>query len=187
MLQLDPFLGIEGRQVVEENLVPRSLGRLEVDRFHLEEGEVPLGLLRGADLAGNRVPRPKVEPPDLRRRDVDVIRTGKVVVVRRPEESEPVRQDLEDALAEDHAVLLGLGLKNGEYKLLFSQTGRAFDAQVFRDLSQLGDIFLFQFNKIHQRGSLVDCRFSGGIIGGIGLVLRLAVVCGPPADLVGPP
>jgi hypothetical protein len=78
------FLGIERGQVVEENLIPGSLGILVVDDLHLEHRKVTLGVLRGPDLAGDRVSRPKVEPTDLRRRDIDIIRTGKVIVIGRP-------------------------------------------------------------------------------------------------------
>jgi hypothetical protein len=41
---------VERRQVVEEDLVARDLGRLEVDRLDLEQREVALVVLRGADL-----------------------------------------------------------------------------------------------------------------------------------------
>jgi hypothetical protein len=47
---------VERRQVVEEDLVARSLGRFEVDGLDLDEREVALALLRRANLAGDVSP-----------------------------------------------------------------------------------------------------------------------------------
>ena len=73
-LHADALGRVERRQVVEEDLVLRAVGRLEVDRVHLDEREVALVLLRRADLAADGVARAQVELADLRRRDVDVVR-----------------------------------------------------------------------------------------------------------------
>ena len=45
------LLRIERRQVLEEHLLARPFGRLEVDRFDLDQREVPLAVLRRPDLA----------------------------------------------------------------------------------------------------------------------------------------
>ena len=96
--------GIERRQVVEQDLVPRRLGRLEVDRLDPQQREVALALLGRPDLAADRVAGAQVEAPDLRRRDVDVVGARQVVLVRRAQEAVAVGQDLEHALGEDLAV-----------------------------------------------------------------------------------
>src|SRR5512135_2032261 len=88
------FVWVERGKVVEEYLVPYLLGRLEVDVLDLEQGEVALTLLRGAYLAGDGVARPQVEPPYLGGGYVYVVRAGQVVVVRGPQEPEPVGQRL---------------------------------------------------------------------------------------------
>ena len=56
-LQADAVLRVERRQVVEEDLLLRAVGRLEVDRVHLDEREVALVLLGRADLAADGVAR----------------------------------------------------------------------------------------------------------------------------------
>src|SRR5439155_2566481 len=104
----------ERRQVVEEDLLARLLRRLEVDRLDLEQREVPLRVLRRTHLAGNGVARPEIEPSYLGRRNVDVVGPGQVVVVGGSQESKAVREDLEDALGEDQAVLLRLRLEDLE-------------------------------------------------------------------------
>ena len=123
--QIQFLLGVEGGQVVEEDLVARRLRALEVDLVHLEEGEVLLPLLGGPDLAGNRIPRPQTETADLRRGDVDVVRAREVVVIDRAEKSETVREDLQDAGTGDDAVFLGLGLQDGENQVLSSHAAGA--------------------------------------------------------------
>jgi len=40
-------MGIERREIVEEDLVAGLLGRLEVDGVHLDEGEIALAFLGG--------------------------------------------------------------------------------------------------------------------------------------------
>ena len=56
-LQPDPLLRVERREVVEKDLVARLVGRLEVDRLHLDQREVALAVLGRADLAGDRCRR----------------------------------------------------------------------------------------------------------------------------------
>src|SRR5947199_446 len=84
----------------------RLVGILVVDRLDAEEGEVPLVLLRRADLAGDHGPGAQAEPADLARRDVDVVRAGEVVVIGAAQEPEAVREDFEGPLPVHQAVLL---------------------------------------------------------------------------------
>src|SRR6185436_9277907 len=121
-----------------------DFGMLEVDRLDLDQGELALALLRLAHLAGDGVAGAQVEAPDLARGDVDVVRTGEVVVLRRTQEAEAVREALEHPLGEDEAALLGLRLEHLEDQLLLAHPRRAFDAQVLADLGQLGDVHLLE-------------------------------------------
>src|SRR5687768_8127786 len=89
-LHLELLVRIERSQVVEENFLARLLGSLEVDRLDLDESEVSLAFFRRTNLTGNGVSRAKVEFTDLRRTNVDVVRSRKVVVFRGAEEPESV-------------------------------------------------------------------------------------------------
>ena len=100
-LEVELLLGIEGREVVEEDLVPDASGASKLISFDLEQREVALAFLGRPDLAGDRVARAQVEAADLRRRDVDVVRTREVVLIGCAQEAEAVRQRLEHALGED--------------------------------------------------------------------------------------
>ena len=159
-LELQALVGIERRQVVEEDLVARFLGRLEVDGVHLDQREVALAFLGRADLAGDGVAGAQVEAADLRGRDVDVVRARQVIVLRRAQEAEPVGQAFEYAFGEDQAALFGLGLEDLEDQLLLTQAGGAGDVHVLGHLVELLDAHVLQFDQIERRGAILDALGS---------------------------
>ncbi len=139
--------GIERRQVVEEDLVARDFGILEIDRFDFDQREVALAVLRRAHLAGDGVAGAQIEFADLRRRDVDIVRARQIVVLRRAQEAEAVGQAFQHAFGEDQAVLLGLRAEDLEDQLLLAHAATAGDGQFLGDFRQVGDVLLFQFCK----------------------------------------
>ena len=147
-LEHEALLRVERRQVLEEQLVARLVGRLEVDRLDLDQREVALAFLRRPDLARDGVAGLQVELADLRRRDVDVVGAGQVVVVGRAQEAEAVGQHLEHAFREDEAALLGLRLEDLEDQLLLAHAGRAGDVQVLGDLRELLDAHVLQLGDV---------------------------------------
>ena len=152
--ELHALVGIERREVVEEDLVARFLGRLEVDGVNLDESEIALAFLGRADLAGDGVAGAQVEAADLRGRDVDVIGAGQIVVLGGAQEAEAIGQAFEDALGEDEAALFGLGLQDLEDQLLLAESGGAGHGQVFSDLVELLDAHVLQFDQV-ERGRAV--------------------------------
>ena len=90
MFQVEPTVRMQRRQVIEKGLLLGQLRVLEVDGLHANEGEVLLVVLRRPDLSGHRVACAEIEALDLGMGDVDVVGTGQIVVVGRPEETEPV-------------------------------------------------------------------------------------------------
>ena len=148
-LHLDALLRIERRQVVEENLVARLFGRLEVDGLDLDQREVLLAFVRRAHVAADGVAGLQVELADLRGRDVDVVGAGQIVVVGRAEEAVAVGQDLEHAFGEDVAFFFALGLKNLEDQVLLAEAAGAGDVEAARKLAQLRDIVFFQLRNCH--------------------------------------
>src|SRR3989442_1764028 len=149
VLEAQPLQRIERCEVVEEDLLARLLGRLEVDRLDLEEREVSLGVLRRADLAGDRIAGAQVEAPDLRRRDVDIVRSGQVVVVRSPQGSESIRQDFQEAFRVDSPHLLGLRLEDLEDQLLLAQPAHALDVELAGDGVEVGDRLFLELRQVH--------------------------------------
>ncbi len=123
--QLDPFLRIQRRQVVEEDLVARFFGRFEVDRLDFDQREIFLALVRRTDLTADGVTSLQIELANLRWRNVNVIRAGQIVVVGRTEETVAVGQDLQYAFGEDVAFFFALGLENLEDQVLLAQAAGA--------------------------------------------------------------
>ena len=125
--QLEPLVGIQRRQVVEEDLVAGFLGRLEVDGIDFDQREVALAFLGRADLAADGVAGAQIETADLAGRHVDIVGAGQVVVLGSAQEAEAVGQAFQHAFAEDEAALFGLGLQDLEDQLLLAQAGGAGD------------------------------------------------------------
>ena len=148
-LHLDALLGIERRQVVEEDLVAGLFGRLEVDGLDLDQGEVLLAFVGRADVAADGVAGLEVELANLRGRDVDVVGAGQIVVVGGAEEAVAVGQDFQHAFGEDVAFFFALGLKDLEDQVLLAEAAGAGDFQGARDAAQFGDVFFFQFGDGH--------------------------------------
>ena len=65
-LEDEAFQRVERRKVLEEQLVARLVGRLEVDRLDLDQGEVPLPFLWRTYLTGYRIARLQIELANLR-------------------------------------------------------------------------------------------------------------------------
>src|SRR6185369_7371287 len=82
-LKLEALGRVERSQVLEQNLVARALRRIKVDLADLEEREVTLAVLRGADQARDGIAGAKIKAPDLARADVDVIGSGQIRAVGR--------------------------------------------------------------------------------------------------------
>ena len=149
VLEPEPLHRVERREVVEKDLLARLVRRLEVDRLDLEEREVPLRVLRRADLAGDGVAGAQVEASYLGGGNVNIVGPRQVVVVGGAEEPEAIRQDLENALGEDETVLLGLGLEDFKNELLLPEPTQVLDVQITGDLIEVGDASLLQLRQVH--------------------------------------
>ena len=166
-LHLDAFLGIKRRQVVEEDLVARLLGRLEVDGFDLDQREVLFSLVRGTDVAADRVAGLEIELANLRRRDVDVVRAGEIVVVRRAQEAVAVGKNLQHAFGEDVAFFFALRLEDLEDQILLAKAAGSRNLQSARNTAQFGYVLFFQFSDGHdhlQGGMCVEGCGRGEVL-----------------------
>jgi murein L,D-transpeptidase YcbB/YkuD len=194
-LEIELLLRVERGEVVEEDLLLRHLGALEVDRLHAQQGEVALALLGRTHLAGDGIAGVQIEALDLRGRDVDVVGTGQVVVGRRTQEAVALGQDLQHPLGEDQAVLLGLGLEDLEDELLLAQPAGALDLEFLGEAQQLGhgaDLELLQLHALlgggrggrrdlfHGSPSVVGAAVPGGMLIGRRPMVSCPVVGGGP-------
>ena len=161
-LELEPLIGIQRRQVIEEDLVAGFLWRFEVDGVDFDQGEVALAFLGRADLAADGIAGAQIETADLAGRDVDIVGTGQVVVLGGAQEAEAIRQTFEYAFAEDQAALLGLGLEDFEDQLLLTQAGGARDVHRLGDVVELLNGHVLQLDQVERRGTAL-----GGLRGAL--------------------
>ena len=147
-LQHDALVGMQRRQVVEEDLLGQLVRILVVDRLDAQQREVTLVLLGRANLARHRGAGPQAEAANLAGRDVNVVGAGQVVIVGAAEEAEAVGQDLQRPLAEHQAVELHALLEDLEDQVLLLDArdfGEVFLAGLLDQLRhghplQLGDV-----------------------------------------------
>ena len=133
------------------------LRRFKVDRVYFDQREVAFAFFRRPDLAGDGVAGAQVETADLRGRDVDVVRAGQIVVLRRAQEAEAVGQAFQYAFGEDKSALFGLRLENLEDEFLLAQTGGARNVQILGDLVQVLDTHVLEFDQIERDGAVLAC------------------------------
>src|SRR6185312_136434 len=115
----------------------------EVDGLDLDQGEVLLTLVRRAHVAADGVAGLEIEFADLGGRDVDIVGTGKVVVIRGEEKAVSVGQNLEDALGEYVALFFALCLEDLEDQVLLAKAAGPWDLKRPGDAAQFGDVLFF--------------------------------------------
>src|SRR5690606_17642010 len=119
------------------------IGARSVDVFHFKQREVALAVFRGTNLTGDGVAGTQVESTNLRRADVDIVGTRKIVVVGSAQESETVRQGFEYAFSVNDPSPFRLCLQKSEDQFLLAHAARAVDAQFFGLTVDLRDAFVF--------------------------------------------
>src|SRR5699024_1744417 len=113
---------------------------------------IALAFLGRTDAAGDVVAGAQIEAADLGRRNVDVVGTGEIRLVRAAQEAEAVLQDLEHAFAVDAAAGSRVRLQDQEHDVLFARAGDAFlNAEAFGEREQLDRALALEFVEIDQR------------------------------------
>ena len=122
---------------------------VEIDRVDLEQREIALAFLRAADRSLDRIAGLQRKAPDLRGRDVDVVRTRQIIGVGRAEEAETVLQHFDDAVADDLDVLAGQLLEDREHQFLLAHDAGVLDLERFGVSDQLRRLLVLEFGKFH--------------------------------------
>ena len=157
-LKVDQLHREDRRQLVEVGPPPGGLRVDAVDRLDAQHAEELLVVLRRPHVAGDAVPGAQPEAPDLRLRDVDVLLARQQPLAA--QEAEAVLDDLEDPLAVDVALLLGLGLQDAVDEVVALVARVAGDAERARDLLQLLRRFRLEFGDRDRRGELARLAFG---------------------------
>src|SRR5690606_16169596 len=158
------LFGIERRQVVEQNLGLDHLRIFEVDRIDLEQSKVTLTLARTTNGTMYRIARAQAETADLRRRNIDIVRTRKIVGVGATQEAETVRQDFQHTRGDDLDLFVGQRLQDREQQVLLAQVAGVLDLEAFGEGDQIFRRLLVQFLKrdatiVHHRLAVIVLVF----------------------------
>ena len=156
----------------------------EIDRVDFDQREVTLAFLGRTNLAGDRIASAQIETANLRRRDVNVVGTGKIVVLGGAQEAETIRQTFEHAFREDQSAFLGLSLQDLENQFLFAKTGCIEHAHFFRDGVEIKNAFVFEFHQIERwAGLLALLLLLAALFAGMQLALRVRMMARRLANL----
>ena len=136
--QGEAFVRMEGGQIIEERPVLDLLGVHSVDFLDLKQGEKALPVLGRAHRARDHVPLAQPEALDLGRRDINVVRPGKIAVFRGAQESEAVGVDFQHPLVVDHSVGPELAVENPGDHLLLAQARHSIELEFLGDSAKLG-------------------------------------------------
>ncbi len=151
-LKTQMLVGVQRREVLEQDLVLAVFRRLTVDLVELDHCEIALAIFRRADFTFNGVTCVQVETADLRRRNVDVVGACKVGNVGRAQETEAVRQNFERAITIDRLALLRAVFQQRKDEFLFFQAVGAFNAVGGGHFQQLTDVEGFELREVHGSG-----------------------------------
>ena len=157
-LELQPLGGMQRREVLEQHLAARALGRIVVDLADLEQREVALAVLRRADQAGNRIAGAQIEAADLAGRDVNVVRTREIARVGGAQEAEAVLQNLQHAVAVDILALAGMRLEDAEDDVLLARAAHVLEAHGLGQLDEVADRALLELRQIHRAAAAREIR-----------------------------
>ena len=129
-LHLETLIRIKRREVVECDFVAGAFGILEIDAARLHQGKVAFVFAGGLDQPFDGVAGAQRIQPDDFRRDVNIVRTRQVVCLGRAEKTEPVLQNLKNAIAADLPAFIRAFAQDLEHHLAFAHGGGVFDLQL---------------------------------------------------------
>ena len=98
--------------------------------MNLQQREIALVIERRSHQCRQGIAGAKVEAADLARRDVDVVWSGQVRLVRGAKEPEAVLQYLQNAFCIDGSAFAGMGLEDRKNDVLLARPGQALQAQL---------------------------------------------------------
>ncbi|OIQ78846.1 hypothetical protein GALL_394490 [mine drainage metagenome] len=143
-LELQRLIRVQRGEVFEQDLVLGAFRGFAVDRVDLDQGEVAFAVLGRSDFTVDGVAGVQVEAADLRRRDVNVVRSCQIGAVRRAQESEAVLQHFQGAVAKNGFALFRLVLEQGEDEVLLAHAAGTLDFMGNGHLHNFGDGQVFK-------------------------------------------
>ncbi len=146
---LEPLIGVERREVLEGDLVPRALGLLEIDLRHRGQREIAFGIVGLAHLTLDRIAGAQRILPDHVGRDIDIVRAGQVIGLDGPQETEPVLQHLEHPVAIDQPAILRPFLQDREHHLALAHGRGILDLEFLRNRQEILGRKRLEIGQVH--------------------------------------
>src|ERR1041385_4968854 len=106
--------------------------------------------MRRPYLPADRVASLQVKLANLRGRNVNVVGSWQIVVIRRTQETITVRKNFQHTFSKDVAFLFTLRLQNLENEVLLAHPAGARKIECPGDLGQFGYVFFFEFCNGHE-------------------------------------
>ena len=157
------------REVLEQHLVARALGRVKVDLADLHQCEIALAIFGRTDQTRQRIAGAQVKAAHLLRADVDVIGASQVRRIGRTQEAEAVLQYFEHAFAVDVLAVARMRLQDREDDVLLARAGQALESHGLGHLDQFVYGLGFELVEAHglarlrQIGRADDLAIAGRI------------------------
>ena len=151
----------------------RFLGILKIQRIDLEQSKIALAFFGASDVTVDGVAGAQSEAADLRRRNVNVVRTGQVVRFRRSQKAEAIGQHFNDAFADDVSFAHRQLFEDAEHQLLLAHGRGVLDLELFGKGHKLRRSLGLEFLQFHfphrmscgnlgQRQNLVVASLAAG-------------------------
>ena len=133
-------------------------GSSRVHALDLEQREKFFLFLRRPDLAGDQIAGLQIEPADLRRRNVNVLRAGQIIEALRTQKAETFRQHFEHALGKQHARAFGVFLEDVENHLVLAHRAEILHAEILGHVVQLAHLHRLELGDVQRGDDLVALR-----------------------------
>jgi len=76
------FIRVEWGEIIKKNFFESFVRIAEVYFFNFQEGVITFAFFRWANLACYSITGTKIEPPDLGRGNIDIVRSRQIVIIR---------------------------------------------------------------------------------------------------------
>ncbi len=148
-IEIQALIGIERREIVKIGAVTHCFRIIVIDFEQLGQREIAFPILGCANFALDGVACAQAHLANLVRRDVNIIRTGKIIGLRAAQKAEAILQHFNRTDAEYFLTIFRHFLEDGEHQVLAAHGRRAFDAQFFGHRDKLCRRPLFKFFQMH--------------------------------------
>ena len=122
-----------------------DFGLIAVDGIEADKCEITLVVFRHTHAAFDGVTGVQIEAADLRGRNINIVRAGKVRSICAAQETEAVGQDFECAGTGKADILLHHLADDGKNEVLFAETVGVFNAMFFCHFQEFGNVEGLEF------------------------------------------